>query len=102
MSVHELKERVVHGRDGLQVLDVRRDEEWQQGHVPEARHIYAPHLAERQRELDRERPVAVYCGSGYRASIAASTLQRSGFREVYNVPGSIKAWKAAGYPMQKP
>jgi hydroxyacylglutathione hydrolase len=99
LSVHELKERAVNGYDGLQVLDVRRDDEWQQGHIPSARHIYAPHLPEHLYELDREKPVATYCGSGFRASIAASLLQRSGFREVYNIPGSMKAWRAAGYPL---
>jgi hydroxyacylglutathione hydrolase len=41
----------------------------------------------------------VYCGSGYRSSMAASLLERQGFREVYNVLGSITAWRAAGYPL---
>ncbi|MFN3651695.1 MAG: MBL fold metallo-hydrolase [Armatimonadota bacterium] len=100
MSVHELHERVRSRSGGLQVLDVRRDDEWEQGHVPTATHVFAPHLPERMHELDLERPVAVYCGSGYRASIAASLLQQRGFREVYSVPGSIKAWKAAGYALR--
>ena len=46
--------------------------------------------------------VAVYCDSGYRASIAASLLLRHGFKDVRNVPGSWKAWKAAGYEVEKP
>ena len=100
MSVHELKERVVEGRDGLQVLDVRRDDEWEQGYIPTAKHVYAPYLPDHLDGLDREKPVVTYCGSGYRASIAASLLQQHGFQEVYNVPGSIKAWKAAGYPLE--
>jgi hydroxyacylglutathione hydrolase len=100
MSVHELKERVVNGHDGLQVLDVRRDDEWAQGHIPSAGHVFAPYLPQRLRDLDREKPVATYCGSGYRAGIAASLLQRSGFREVMNIPGSMMAWKAAGYPVE--
>jgi hydroxyacylglutathione hydrolase len=102
MSVHELRERVVDGRNGLQLLDVRRPDEWQQGHIPTARHVYAPHLREHLDELDRSRPIATYCGSGYRASIAASVLQQNGFREVFNIPGSMKAWRAAGYPVEKP
>jgi hydroxyacylglutathione hydrolase len=105
MSVHELKRRadaVAAGDDNLQILDVRRRDEWQSGIVPGAHHIFAPHIRENLDRLDRTRPVAVYCGSGYRASIAASVLQREGFREVYNVPGSMSAWKAARYETIKP
>lgn len=102
MSVHELKARLDGGSDGLQLLDVRRDDEWEAGHLPGAKHVYAPYLPEHLDELDRERPVAAFCGSGYRASIAASTLERSGFREVINIPGSMKAWKAAGFETVRP
>ena len=63
-------------------------------------HAHVPHLEEHLDELDRERSVAVDCGSGYRASMAASLLEREGFREVRNIPGSISAWKAAGYPLE--
>ncbi len=106
LSVHTLKQRLDAGRNDLQLLDVRRPDEWKQGHIPTARHFFAPHLPEHLGELDRRKPVATYCGSGYRASIAASLLQQHGFREVFNIPGSMKAWKAAGYetvqPDQKP
>ena len=98
ISVHELK-AYIDAEDGFQVLDTRSDEEWQQGHIPTARHIFVPELPARMHELDCEQPVAVYCGSGYRASIAASLLARGGFRQVYNVPGSMTAWQAAGYPL---
>src|SRR5690606_6401158 len=66
------------------VLDVRSDREYAEGHVPGAEHIYLPHLEERVSELDSDCTIAVYCGSGYRSSIAASVLQRSGFRSVIN------------------
>lgn len=105
MSVHELKRRAdarAMGKDDLQILDVRRADEWQAGIIPGASHIFAPHVREHLDTLDRARPVAVYCGSGYRASIAASVLQQEGFKEVYNVPGSMSAWKAAGYETVKP
>ena len=101
MSVHELNQRVAEGNGELQILDVRRDDEWQQGRIANARHIYVAQLQEHLTSLDRSSPVVTYCGSGYRASIAASLLQRNGFSDVYNVPGSIKAWKAAGYPLER-
>jgi len=106
MSVHELHDRVRSKRkgDGLQVLDVRRDDEWEAGAVPTAKHAFVPDLRKRLDNLglDREKPLAVYCGSGYRASIAASLLKAEGFAAVENVPGSMKAWKAAGFATEKP
>jgi len=55
---------------------------------------------ERLKALDKGKPTAVYCDSGYRASIATSILQQEGFRSVSNVPGSWQAWKAAGFPVE--
>ncbi|MDP9353075.1 MAG: rhodanese-like domain-containing protein [Chloroflexota bacterium] len=87
---------------GVTVLDVRSDSEWEGGRVPGARHVYVPHLEERLGELDPEATVAVYCGSGYRASIAASVLQKHGFGRIVNVPGSWTAWKSVGLPVEHP
>ena len=50
-------------------------------------------------ELDRDSPIAAYCDSGYRASIATSILKQEGFTDVSNVPGSWQAWKKAGLPI---
>lgn len=58
-------------------------------------------LANKLERLDKTKPVVVYCASGYRSSIATGILKRHGFT-VYNVPGSYKAWIAAGYPVEKP
>lgn len=100
MSVHELKARTGRSGNGLQLLDVRRDDEWENGHIPGARHVFAPYLTDHLAALDPHKPTATYCGTGYRASIAASVLQRLGFQEVYTVPGSMNAWKGAGYPLE--
>jgi hydroxyacylglutathione hydrolase len=97
MNVHELNQRSA----ALQIVDVRSPREWAAGHVPGARHIFLPELRKRVSELDRAKPTAVYCASGYRASIAASVLKREGFKELWNVPGSWKAWKKAGFPVEK-
>ena len=89
MTVHEIK------RTGkkLQLLDVRSPDEWEGGHIPNARHIFLGELREHLGKLDKTKPTAVYCASGYRASIAASILKQEGFGRVYNVPGSWQAWK---------
>ncbi len=96
LPVHQLKDSA----DDLQIVDVRSQSEWEKGHVPGAQNIFLPELPKRAKELDRSAPTAIYCGSGYRASIAASILKSRGF-DVSNVPGSWHAWKASGYPVAK-
>jgi hydroxyacylglutathione hydrolase len=96
-TVHQVKDRL----DDVQVVDARSPSEWQAGHIPGAKHIFLPELAERCGEIDAGRPVAVQCESGYRASLAASILQKGGVQNVANVPGSWAAWEEAGYPVEK-
>lgn len=90
-------------QDDFQLLDVRSSREFENGHFPNAKHHFVAEMRDGidgQLNLDRKKPTAVYCGSGYRASLAASVLQKEGFEKVYNVPGSIKAWKSAGFELQ--
>lgn len=98
MSVHALREHV-EGSSDLQVLDVRREATFRDGHVEGAVNIWLPMLGEHLDRLERDQPVAVYCTTGYRSSIAASILQNKGFADVRLVPGSMVAWEAAGYPV---
>jgi hydroxyacylglutathione hydrolase len=85
---------------GLIVLDVRTAGEWEEGHIPGARHIMGGHLRGRLDELpDRDTEIAVICGSGYRSTVAASVLQRHGYTNVRNVPGGMAAWESAGLPL---
>ncbi|WP_286977178.1 MBL fold metallo-hydrolase [Pseudomonas sp.] len=98
-TVHELNAR--REAPDVQVLDVRSPQEVAAGRVPGARHIFVAHLADRLNELDPDKTTATYCGSGYRASIAASILKKAGFCDVANVPGSWMAWKAANLPVQE-
>jgi hydroxyacylglutathione hydrolase len=96
MTVHEVKKQ----SDELQILDVRSPDEWKKGHIPGAKHIFLPEVPQKSGELIKKKPVAVYCDSGYRASLAASILKKQGF-DVRNVPGSWQAWLNAGYPVEK-
>jgi len=86
----------------LQIVDVRSPDEWQDGHVPGATYIFLPELQQKANRLDKKQPVAVYCDSGYRASLAASILKREGFSQVHNVPGSWKAWQVSKFAIEKP
>ena len=95
ITVHEVKKQA----EELQIVDVRSPDEWEEGQIPGAAHFLAG-VAEEASKLDKKKPVAVYCDSGYRASLGASILQQEGF-EVHNVPGSWQAWKNAKYPVEK-
>jgi hydroxyacylglutathione hydrolase len=91
-------------QDKFQLLDVRSPSEYENGRIDGAKHKFVSEMrdgVDGNLGLDPNKPVAVYCGSGYRASIAASLMKRDGFKEVYNVPGSMQAWKNAGYKLQK-
>lgn len=96
MTVHEVKE----ANERLQILDVRSPGEWEEGHIPGARHTFLPDLRKKIADLDREKPTAVYCDSGYRASIATSILKQEDFKCVCNIPGSWQAWKKAKFPIE--
>lgn len=81
----------------VQLVDVRRSGEWETGHIAGAVHMPLSRLLGTLDELDRTRPVGVHCKSGYRSSVAASLLERAGFRDVANLSGGFDAWSEAGY-----
>jgi hydroxyacylglutathione hydrolase len=96
MTVHDIKA----AKAEIQVIDVRSPSEWEEGHIPGAIHIFLPELREKAARLAKRKPIAVYCDSGYRASIGASILKQEGFQAVSNVPGSWQAWKKARFPIE--
>jgi rhodanese-related sulfurtransferase len=100
VTVHDLKQRAE--KDDLQILDVRRPTEYQNGHVPRA--ISEP-LATLERNISRlplkkDMPTAVICAGGYRSSAATSVLQKFGFTNLVNITGGTSAWINAGYEVE--
>jgi glyoxylase-like metal-dependent hydrolase (beta-lactamase superfamily II)/rhodanese-related sulfurtransferase len=83
----------------LQVLDVRREPEWQAGHIAGASWWPLDNFRVSPPEIDRDLPIAVHCKSGYRSMIACSLLQRAGFRDVTNVIGGFDAWQQIKFPV---
>lgn len=81
---------------GARVLDVRKQEEWDAGHVDGATHVFLGHLPECLDDVPRDASVVTFCGSGRRAMVAASILQNHGFDGVACNLGSMAAWKAVG------
>jgi hydroxyacylglutathione hydrolase len=105
LDVHTLNQRLQ--SNGLRVLDVRSTDEWDDGHIEDARLLpytsLVPQLDVPARidELPFEpaQSIAVTCATGQRSSTAISVLARAGFQNLYNVTGGMEAWGHAGFKM---
>lgn len=84
---------------GVQVIDVRRADEWSHGHIARALHKPLNHVVEMLADLDRTRPIVVHCKGGARSAIACSLIQRAGFENVANLVGGLDAWQSFEYPV---
>ncbi|MFZ0687674.1 MAG: rhodanese-like domain-containing protein [Terriglobales bacterium] len=99
ISPQELSRRLDSGTiRAADILDVRREGEWQAGHIAGVQCRALDAFPRGLPAIDRERPVAVHCKSGYRSMIACSLLERGGYRNVVNVVGGFDAWHAAELP----
>jgi sulfur-carrier protein adenylyltransferase/sulfurtransferase len=83
----------------VDLIDVRRAHEWEAGHIPGARRVEVNELPAEAAELDRERPVVLYCRSGSRSELAADGLRAGGF-EAHALAGGISAWAGEGRPLE--
>ena len=75
------------------IVDVRNDSEWKEGSIAGAKHIPLGVLARSVGQLDKSVPIVMVCAGGYRASAAASLLQREGFENVSSLSGGMEAWR---------
>jgi hydroxyacylglutathione hydrolase len=86
----------------LQVLDVREDNEWREGHIAGSLHEPWHDIDSLPRDVDRARPVAVVCASGQRSAVAAGLVQRLGVEDVLHVAGGgVPGWIRAGYESER-
>ncbi len=99
LSPLELAAELPRGR--IAVVDVRTDDEWSDGHVAGARHLMAGTLGEHATSLPRDVTLALMCGTGYRSTVAASVLERTGFTNLVNLTGGMAAWQHAGLPVER-
>jgi hydroxyacylglutathione hydrolase len=97
VSVGALNDQL--GVSDLQVLDVRREPEWEAGHIAGATWWPLDNFKVAPPEIDHDIPIAVHCKGGYRSIIACSLLQRAGFQNVVNVVGGFDAWQQAKLPV---
>lgn len=90
--------------DGIQLLDVRTEEEWNDGHLKGAKRVdftAEGFLEKAKATLDPKKPVLVYCRSGGRSAKATKALREAGFTTVHDMDGGITAWQKAGKPVEK-
>jgi glyoxylase-like metal-dependent hydrolase (beta-lactamase superfamily II)/rhodanese-related sulfurtransferase len=103
MTVPQVHELWVDAATRPQILDVREDDEWDAGHIPGSVHLPYHDLDDVPEGIDPALPTAVLCGSGQRAAVAASLLQRCGALHVIHVvDGGVPRWKREGWPIEQP
>ncbi|MDR0702991.1 MAG: rhodanese-like domain-containing protein [Azoarcus sp.] len=90
-------------REDALVIDVREQGDFDQGHLPNARHLPFGDLERRAGELEkfRARPFILYCGNGSRAAMAIAALKKAGFEKLYNLRGGLFEWEKAGQPLTR-
>jgi rhodanese-related sulfurtransferase len=83
------------------ILDVREQDEWDEGHIPGAVHIPRGHLESRIERAapDPARRVLLYCSAGNRSVFAAKTLEEMGYEDVVSLAGGFTDWKRNGFPV---
>jgi rhodanese-related sulfurtransferase len=85
--------------DGAQLVDVRADHEWEAGRIGGAKHVPLAELAERAGEIDKGRPVVLYCRGGNRSTMAAQALADAGY-DAAKLSEGIVGWADEGLPLE--
>jgi rhodanese-related sulfurtransferase len=91
----KLAAAVAAGEDAV-IIDTRQILEWDAGHVEGAMFVPFYEVADRMSEIPRDKPVYIYCGSGYRAAAVASVLMQNGFTNVVHVDDDFPSAADAG------
>lgn len=95
-SVDELNKDL----DKVFIVDAREEAEYQVSHIPGATFGGYDHFNPAQFEsLDKETPIVFYCSVGYRSEKAAEKMKAAGYKNVFNLYGSIFEWANKGYPL---
>ncbi len=82
-------------------IDVREESEWAAGHLPLATHL-GKGIIERDIEAqipNKNAPIVLYCGGGFRSALAADNLQKMGYTNVTSMIGGYRGWMDGQFPM---
>ena len=102
VSIADVKRMLDRGAS-FHLVDVREDNEWARGHLPRAEHL-GKGIIERDIETaipQRDAPIVLYCGGGFRSALAADNLQKMGYTNVMSMDGGWRGWSEAGFPVQQ-
>ena len=97
VSVADTQQRLRENGEA-KLIDVREDKEWEAAHAAGAIHL-GKGIIERDIETtvpDKNTELILYCGGGYRSALAADSLQRMGYTNVFSMAGGWRAWQEAG------
>jgi rhodanese-related sulfurtransferase len=88
---------------GALVLDIRKSEEFAQGHVNGAKHLSSDQILTAGESFKRfkEKPVIVYCDSGSLAAAAVRQLNEQGFTKAFALRGGLASWRAENLPITR-
>ena len=101
-TIEEYRMRIAAGEKWV-LLDVREDHEWAEGHLPGAAHL-GRGIIERDIERtfpDKNTPLVLQCGGGFRSALAADNLQKMGYKNVVSLDGGYRGWVERGLPIEK-
>ncbi|MGB8000434.1 MAG: rhodanese-like domain-containing protein [Anaerobacillus sp.] len=99
ISTEELKD--VYEKDDVYVVDIRKENEWNAGHIPDANHHMLGYLEDQAKDIPDDKTVVVHCQSGTRSAIGTSLLQSLGFKDILNYSGGFAAWEKQGDKIEK-
>jgi rhodanese-related sulfurtransferase len=88
-------EKLIKTDKTVQLVDVRTPQEVANGHIEKAVNINIADadFQAKMSQLDKSKPIAVYCGVGGRSGKAAAMLTTLGFTKIYDLQGGMTAWK---------
>lgn len=101
VTIDQTRERLAQNPNA-QLIDVREDAEWMNGHAAGARHL-GKGVIERDIEQqipDKSAELILYCGGGYRSILAADALQKMGYTNVASMAGGWREWRDVGAPTE--
>lgn len=87
-------------QEGVFVLDVRTQEEWNEFHAPNTTLIPLDQLPVRISEVPQDREIVVVCRSGNRSQQGRDILLNAGFKQVTSMTGGLNEWRSKGYPIE--
>lgn len=100
ISVEEMKDQL--RLDDVQVIDVRSQTDFSEAHIIKAKNlVYDDKFAEKIANLDKSKPVIVYCTTGHTSAEAVKLLKEHGFKKIYDLEGGLEKWVLEGEELEE-